>query len=78
VPGPSAVAARGGKFHNVPGGPGYIIPTVIEDLKKIIKLYSNTARLAKEAGFDGVELHNANGYLPIQFLESYSNRWEDK
>ncbi|KAL3481526.1 hypothetical protein BJX99DRAFT_243547 [Aspergillus californicus] len=78
VPGPSAIAARGGKFRNVPGGPGYTTPTPIDDPNTIIELYGRSSRLAKEAGFDGVELHNANGYLPMQFLESHSNKREDK
>ncbi|OQE11990.1 hypothetical protein PENFLA_c066G10198 [Penicillium flavigenum] len=78
VPGPSAVAARGGKFRNVPGGPGYVKPTPIEDPREIIELYGNAARLAKESGFDGIEIHNANGYLPMQFLESHSNRRTDQ
>ncbi|KAM0323525.1 hypothetical protein ACHAQA_008806 [Verticillium albo-atrum] len=78
VPGPSDVAARGGKFRNVPGAPGYVKPTPIEDPKDIINLYARASRLAKEAGFDGVEIHNANGYLPMQFLESHSNRREDE
>ena len=78
VPGPSAVAARGGKFRNVPGGPGYVQPTPIENPWEIVDLYGNAARLAREAGFDGVELHNANGYLPMQFLESHSNRRTDE
>ncbi|KAH6648120.1 hypothetical protein BKA67DRAFT_524310 [Truncatella angustata] len=78
IPGPSAIAARGGKFRNVPGGPGYVVPTAIEDPQEIIQLYETAARLAKEAGFDGIELHNANGYLPMQFLESHSNQREDE
>lgn len=78
VPGPSAIAARGGKFRNVPGAPGYVVPTPIEDPEMIISHYDNASRLAKEAGFDGVELHNANGYLPHTFLESHSNHRTDK
>ena len=78
VPGPSDVAARGGKFRNVPGGPGYVKPTPIKDPGEIIKLYDNASRLAREAGFDGVEIHNANGYLPMQFLESHSNKRTDQ
>lgn len=78
VPGPSPIAARGGKFRNVPGGPGYTVPEEIKDPESIIKLYDNASRLAKEAGFDGVEIHNANGYLPMQFLESHSNHRKDK
>lgn len=78
VPGPSDVAARGGKFRNVPGGPGYVKPTPIENPEEIFALYERASKLALESGFDGVEIHNANGYLPMQFLESHSNRRTDK
>ena len=78
VLGPSPIAARGGKFRNVPGGPGYTTPTPIQDPMEIVELYGRAARLAKEAGFDGVEIHNANGYLPMQFLESHSKKRTDK
>ncbi|KAF9698156.1 hypothetical protein EKO04_003946 [Ascochyta lentis] len=78
VPGPSDVAARGGKFRNVPGAPGYVEPTPIEDPYEYIALYDHATKCAKEAGFDGVEIHNANGYLPMQFLESHSNRRTDE
>lgn len=78
VSGPSAVAARGGKFRNVPGGPSYVTPTPIEDPEEVAELYGRASKLAKQAGFDGLELHNANGYLAMQFLESHSNRRDDK
>ncbi|KAH6678773.1 hypothetical protein F5X68DRAFT_223844 [Plectosphaerella plurivora] len=77
VPGPSAIAARGGRFRNVPGAPGYTTPTPIQDPNSIVELYGRAATLARDAGFDGVELHCANGYLPMQFLESHSNRRTD-
>lgn len=47
------------------------IPAIVQDYKK-------SAELAKEAGFDGVEIHAANGYLVDQFLQSVSNTREDK
>jgi len=78
VPGPSAIAARGGAFHDLPGNPGYITPTAIEDRRTIVEEYAQATRNAKKAGFDGVELHNANGYLPNQFLENHSNKRTDK
>ncbi|KAH7150740.1 chaperonin 10-like protein [Fusarium sp. MPI-SDFR-AT-0072] len=39
--GPSPLAAKGGKFRNIPGGPGYTIPTEIMDPEANIKLYEN-------------------------------------
>lgn len=78
MPGPSAIGARGGRFWDLPGMPGYITPTPIENPRTIIEEYAQATRNAKKAGFDGVELHNANGYLPHQFLENHSNKRTDK
>jgi NADPH2 dehydrogenase len=41
-------------------------------------LYAKAARNAIEAGFDGVEIHGANGYLLDQFLQSESNKRTDE
>jgi len=73
---PSAIAARGGKFRFLPGAPGYQTPTEIPEsyVKTLIEQYRTAAVNAKEAGFDGVELHGANGYLVQQFLDSTSNQ----
>ncbi len=46
------------------------IPGIIEDYRK-------AAQRAKDAGFDGVELHGGNGYLPAQFLQDGSNKRTD-
>ncbi|KAJ4465266.1 hypothetical protein C8J55DRAFT_528841 [Lentinula edodes] len=73
VYGPSAIAARGGKFRFLPGTPGYVTPTEIDDPMKLVALYKQAAINAKEAGFDGVEVHGANGYLVHEFLDSGSN-----
>lgn len=78
VYGPSAVAARGGKFRDLPDSPGYIVPTEIPEPEKILDQYTNAAKIAKEAGFDGVELHSANGYLVEQFLSDSANVRTDK
>ncbi|KAJ6573947.1 hypothetical protein DFH09DRAFT_1078882 [Mycena vulgaris] len=78
VYGPSAISARGGKFRFLPGKPGYVTPTEIEDPTTLIALFKQAAINAKEAGFDGVELHGANGYLVHQFLDSTSNKRTDK
>ncbi|KIJ23425.1 hypothetical protein M422DRAFT_231647 [Sphaerobolus stellatus SS14] len=74
---PSAIAARGGKFRTLPGVPGYVTPVELPDPQVIIEQFRNAAIKAKEAGFDGVELHGANGYLPHQFLDSTSNKRTD-
>lgn len=47
------------------------------EIARVIEEYRYGARLAIEAGFDGVEVHGANGYLPDQFLNSGSNRRTD-
>lgn len=49
----------------------------IEEIHGIVEDYRQAAIRAKEAGFDGVELHGANGYLPDQFLQDSSNKRTD-
>ncbi|KAJ6492036.1 hypothetical protein C8R45DRAFT_867538 [Mycena sanguinolenta] len=75
---PSALSARGGKFRFLPGEPGYVKPTELADPTAIIAQFKEAAINAKEAGFDGVELHGANGYIVHQFLDSSSNKRTDK
>lgn len=53
-------------------------PMTIDDIKDAIAEYVNAAKLAIAAGFDGVELHGANGYLIDQFLNPISNQREDQ
>jgi 2,4-dienoyl-CoA reductase-like NADH-dependent reductase (Old Yellow Enzyme family) len=48
------------------------------EVKQIPELFQLAARHAKEAGFDGVELHGANGYLLDQFLQSSTNQRSDE
>lgn len=48
-------------------------PLTEEEIYEYIKLYAQAAKNAVEAGFDGVEIHSANGYLPDQFLQDKSN-----
>ena len=55
--GPSAIAARGGKFRQLEGAPGYVQPEEIKDPERIVSTYKRAAERAKQAGFDGVELH---------------------
>ncbi|KAJ7136707.1 flavoprotein NADH-dependent oxidoreductase [Mycena epipterygia] len=75
---PSAIAARGGKFRFIPGSPGFVTPTAVPDPTLLIAKFKQAAINAKKAGFDGVELHGANGYLIHQFLDSTSNIRTDK
>ncbi|KAK0194713.1 FMN-linked oxidoreductase [Armillaria mellea] len=75
---PSAIAAQGGKFRFLPGQPGYVTPTEIDDPCTLLAQWKQAAVNAKEAGFDGVEIHGANGYLVHQFLDSTSNHWIDE
>ena len=58
----------------------YVVPRPLEiaEIHSITAQYKQAAIYAKEAGFDGVELHAANGYLIDQFLQSKSNLREDE
>ena len=49
----------------------------IEEIAPIVETFAQATRNAREAGFDGVELHGANGYLQDQFLEDGSNQRTD-
>ena len=49
-----------------------------DDIAKVLEDHSHAARCAARAGFDGVELHAANGYLIDQFMRSGVNRREDE
>jgi N-ethylmaleimide reductase len=72
--GPSAVAATGEVF--TPTGPRPApVPRALEtsEVREQARSYADAARRAVQAGFDGVELHGANGYLISQFLSSTAN-----
>ncbi|WP_444915541.1 alkene reductase [Microbulbifer sp. TRSA007] len=49
-----------------------------EEVKELVQLYAQAARNAMEAGFDGVELHCANGYLVNQFISEHTNHRDDE
>ncbi|KAI9026714.1 putative NADH-dependent flavin oxidoreductase [Hyaloraphidium curvatum] len=50
----------------------------VEEIKQVVKEIGESAKWAREAGFDGVELHGAHGYLIDQFLQTSSNKRTDE
>lgn len=76
---PSAIAAEGHVSLLRPMRP-YVTPRALEaaEIPAIIAAYRKGAENAKRAGFDGVEIHGANGYLPDQFLQDSTNHRTDE
>ena len=68
--GPSAISLNIGRVSKM-----FELPTALseEAIWKIIKRFGNTARIMKEAGFTGCQIHGAHGYLVSQFLSPNSN-----
>jgi N-ethylmaleimide reductase len=75
---PSAIRARG-KTFTAKGFEDVSAPRALalEEIPGIVEQYRLAARHAMEAGFDGVEVHGANGYLLDQFLRDGSNHRSD-
>lgn len=78
VVGPSAIAIDG-ETRTYDGKQPYPVPRALEtaELPGIVAEFVTAARSAIEAGFDGVELHGANGYLLHEFLSPASNQRTD-
>ena len=76
---PSPVAAAGEIYTDAEGMKPHATPKAMTeaDLKTAIGEYVQAAKNAVAAGFDGVELHGANGYLLEQFIRPNSNRRTD-
>ena len=76
---PSAIAITGQQHFTMDGPKDYETPGALEiaEIEAIIQDYKQAAANAIEAGFDGVELHAAFGYLPNQFLAESSNTRTD-
>jgi N-ethylmaleimide reductase len=76
---PSALAAEG-QVYTANGPRDFVVPRALqtEEIAGIVDEYRLATRHALQAGFDGVELHAASGYLPEQFLSSGTNRRTDR
>jgi N-ethylmaleimide reductase len=74
----SAMTAPG-KAHTYDGRQPYVEarPLAVEEIPRLSGDYASAARNAIDAGFDGVQLHGANGYLIDQFLRDGSNKRTD-
>lgn len=75
---PSALNA-GSKTFTAKGFENTSDPRALElaEMPRIVADYAHAAAMAREAGFDGVEVHGANGYLLDQFLKTGSNHRDD-
>jgi len=74
--GPSAIAIKENRANGIP----HDIPKEMthEDIKEVIEQFRQGAINTKEAGFDGIELHGAHGYLVDQFLRDSANKRTDE
>ena len=77
---PSPLRARTQLFTDTAGMVDTDEPQALslQDIALVIEEYRQAALNAREAGFDGVELHCTSGYLPMQFMASGSNLREDQ
>ncbi|MGF1486913.1 MAG: alkene reductase [Prochloraceae cyanobacterium] len=77
---PSAIAIDEEYIHTPNGKQPHETPRALEtdEIPQIVADYKKAAENAKKAGFDGVEIHSANGYLLDSFLQSKTNKRKDK
>lgn len=73
---PSAIPITNDEVHTPQGKVPYVTPRALEDdeIPTIIAGFQSAAENAKTAGFDGIEIHGANGYLLDEFLRDGSNQ----
>lgn len=76
---PSAIKINGEGIYTPNGKQPYEAPRALEtaEISRVVNDYKLAAERAKVAGFDGVEIHGANGYLIDQFLQSKTNHRTD-
>jgi N-ethylmaleimide reductase len=79
VVGPSAIAAAGEMYTDAEGAKPHPTPKAMTeaDVKTAIGEFEQAAKNAVAAGFEGIELHGANGYLLEQFIRRTSNKRTD-
>jgi 2,4-dienoyl-CoA reductase-like NADH-dependent reductase (Old Yellow Enzyme family) len=77
--GPSAVRPKGEQLAMYRGSGPFQIPEAMtaEQIGQVRAAFVNAARLARDVGFDGVEIHGANGYLLDEFITDYMNTRTD-
>ncbi|PJN88989.1 NADH-dependent flavin oxidoreductase [Bacillus sp. mrc49] len=75
---PNGDVVSAGDIPSVGEGKKVPRPLTEKEIESIILDFGETTRRAIEAGYDGVEIHGANGYLIQQFFSPHSNRREDK
>jgi N-ethylmaleimide reductase len=78
---PSPIAAQGDGVYASDGSKQpYEVPKEmsVEDIASVVEDFRKAASFAKDAGFDGVEIHSANGYLLDTFLQSSTNKRKDQ
>jgi len=77
---PSAIKMGGDYIHTPVGEQPYETPRALEteEISSVVADYRKAAERARSAGFDGVELHAANGYLLDEFLQSKTNHRTDR
>ena len=75
----SAIKLNGDTIHSPAGKQPYETPRALEthEVAAVVQDYLRAAERAKAAGFDGIEIHAANGYLIDQFLQSKTNHRTD-
>jgi len=76
----SAVRLKGDHIRTPFGKKPYETPRALteDEIKEVVNDYRSAAENAKAAGFSGIEVHGANGYLINQFLDATTNRREDQ
>jgi N-ethylmaleimide reductase len=76
---PSVVRAAGQMWTDANGMQDYDVPRALEtsEIPGVIEEFAQATRNALAAGCDGVELHSASGYLPMQFLSTGTNKRTD-